>query len=319
MSTGCEYYKEIFQHSFERRKHGHDYKSPCRYHIILKKNPDFQKFGDITGSFLIPYGEKGCADIALNLYGKIIQNSIEKFPSEFSFFQNYQYKVMPDHVHWFINVKEKLPKHLGKYISLLKGDIAKKISSALNRNLISDDIFLPNYTDKIIYPGMNFDIVFKYIRENPHRLAIRIQFPEFFQRVNEIHIGNKIYSAYGNQFLLTNPFKEAVIIHRRYSPHEIEELRHKWLRTVSAGGVLISPFISSLEKKIREEAEIYGSKFILIQDEPFNERFKPAKHNYELCSQGRLLIIAPQEPMKEESFRKKCIEMNNLAETLTRL
>lgn len=92
MSTGCEYNKEIFQHSFERRKYGHNYKSPCRYHIILKKNPDFQKFGDITGSSLIPYGEEGCADIALNLYGKIIKNSIEKFPSEFSFFKTINIK-----------------------------------------------------------------------------------------------------------------------------------------------------------------------------------------------------------------------------------
>lgn len=220
---------------------------------------------------------------------------------------------MPDHVHWFLNVKERLPKHLGKYISLLKGGIAKNISSVFPGNLASEDIFLPNYTDKIIYPGRNFNVIFNYIRENPHRLAMRIQFPTFFQRVDEIKIGDKIYSAYGNQFLLTNPFKEAIIIHRRYSPQEIEELRKEWFRTAIGGGVLISPFISPSEKAIRDEAEKLGAKFILIEDQPFSEKFKPSKHNFDLCSQGKLLIIAPKEPMKKESFRGKCIEMNELA------
>ena len=318
MSTGCEFYKEDFLHSFERRKRGHDYKAPCRYHIILKKNPVFPKYGEITGDARIPYGNDGCADIALNPYGKIIQRAIENFPIEFPFFQNYQYKVMPDHVHWFLNVKERLPKHLGKYISLLKGGITKEISSLLHRDVKSDDIFIPNYTDKIIYPGKDFNVVFNYIRENPHRLAMRIQFPEFFQRVDEIKIGNKIYSAYGNQFLLTNPFKVAIIIHRRYPLQEIERLRKEWLRTALDGGVLISPFISPLEKAIRDEAEKLGSKFILIQDQPFCEKFKPFKHNFDLCSRGKLLIIAPKEPMNEKSFRNKCIEMNELAEFIAK-
>ena len=318
MSTKGEFYKEEFLHSFERRKRGHDYTAPCRYHIILKKNPDFHKFGNLTGNARIPYGQEDCADIALNPFGKAIRNSIENFPKEFPFFQNYQYKVMPDHVHWFLNVKERLPKHPGKYISLLKGGIAKEISSLLHRDLKSDDIFIPNYTDKIIYPGRDFDMIFNYIRLNPHRLAMRIQFPEFFQRVDEIKIGDKIYSASGNQFLLNNPFKDAIIIHRRYTPHEINELRYKWLRTTIGGGVLISPFISPLEKEIRDEVETLGAKFILIQDEPFSEKYKPPKHNFELCSQGRLLIIAPKESMKEKSFRDKCIRMNELAEIIAK-
>ena len=83
--------------------------------------------------------------------------------------------------------------------------------------------------------------------------------------------------------------------------------------------MLISPFISPAEKKIRDEAEMIGSKFILIQDQPFNEKYKPFKHNFELCSQGRLLIIAPKESVRKESFREKCLEMNNLAEAMAKL
>ena len=314
----CDNYKEDFQHSYCRRKRGHDYYSPCRYHIILKKNPDFPKFGVIGGDANIPQGQEGAAKILWNKYGKAANNAIFNLTHIFPFLKVLQHCVMPDHVHIFLQVKERTQKHLGYYIGQLKAAIGKEITKKENKEILGEDIFQPNYSDKIIYWGRDFNNIYNYIRENPHRLAMRIQFPEFFQRVDEIKIGDKIYSAYGNQFLLTNPFKKAIIIHRRYTPQEIEELRHKWLRTAIGGGVLISPFISPVEKKIREKAEMLGAKFILIQDQPFSEKFKPSKHNFDLCSQGKLLIIAPKEPMIENSFRKKCLQMNKLAEEIVR-
>ena len=313
------YNKEDFQHSFVRRKLGHDYKAPCRYHIIIKKKPDFQRLGEVIGDINIPYGTPGCVDISLNPIGKIIKDAIENFPMEFPYFQTYQYKIMPDHLHWFLYAKERLPKHLGKFISFFKANVSQTISTFLNRNLTSIDIFHPNYTDKIIYPGMNFNVVFNYIRENPLRLATMRQNPEFFQRINEIKIGDGLYSSYGNQYLLKNPFKEPVIIHRKYSSRYKEELKNEWMRTALAGGVLVSAYISPYEKIIREEAEMLGSKFILIQNTPFGEKFKPAKHYFELCSQGKLLIIAPKGEMKEESFREQCLKMNKLAEEIAKL
>ena len=201
---------------------------------------------------------------------------------------------------------------------MLKGNVAKRFSLLEHKLISGDEIFQPGYTDKIIYWGMNFDTIFKYIRENPHRLAMRIQFPEFFRRINKMKIGEKIYSVYGNLFLLQNPFKTAVRIHRKNTFQENEILREEWLRTADGGGVLVSPFISKAEKKIREEAEALGGKFILIQAEPFPEIFKPAKHNFELCCRGCLLIIAPNEPYKNDSFYDTCREMNELAEFIAK-
>ena len=309
----CESYKEDFNHSYCRRKRGHDYYSPCRYHIILKKKPEFDKFGRIIGDALIPSGNPGAAKMEWNVYGKAINNAIFNLHQQFSFLNVYQHCVMPDHVHIFLQVKERAEKHLGYYIGKLKANIAKEISTKEKREIFGEDIFQANYTDKIIYWGMNFQTIFDYIRENPYRLAMRIQFPEFFQRVDEIKIGDKVYSCYGNQFLTKNPFKSAVIIHRKNSIEENENLEYEWLRTAEGGGVLVSSFIAKSEKRIRDLAENEGGKFILIQDQPFGEIYKPSKHNFDLCSQGRLLIVAPKEPMKEESFRERCFQMNKLA------
>ena len=313
----CENQKDNFIHSYCRRKRSHDYRSACRYHIILKKQSEFGKFGVIIGDARIDPGQQGAAKMDLNIYGKAINNAIFNLTKQFPFFKIYQHCTMPDHVHIFLQVKEPTDKHLGYYIGLLKASIAEEISMKEKREIHGDDIFQPNYTDKIIYWGRDFNIIYQYIRENPYRLAMRIQFPDLFKRVDEIKIGDKIYSSYGNHFLLQNPFKSAVIVHRRNSIEENEHLEYEWLRTAEGGGVLVSPFISQAEKRIRDLAEKEGGKFILIQSEPFPEIFKPSKHNFELCSHGRLLIITPKMPSKE-SFREKCMEMNKLAEVIAK-
>ncbi|MCH5225823.1 MAG: transposase [Muribaculaceae bacterium] len=312
----CENYKEDFIHSYCRRKRGHDYYSPCRYHIILKKQPGFERFGRIVGDANIPPGNVGAAEMEWNKYGKAINHALFNLSHQFPFLKVYQHMVMPDHVHIFLQVKERSEKHLGYYIGQLKGNIAKNISSQDKREILGEEIFQPNYTDKIIYWGRDFDIIYQYIRENPHRLAMRIQYPEFFKRIDEIKIGDKTYSIYGNHFLLQNPFKSQVVIHRRNSVEENEKLEYEWLRIAEGGGVLVSPFISMAEKRIRDLAEKEGGKFILIQSEPFSELFKPAKHNFDLCSDGKLLIIAPNEAWSG-SFREVCLEMNKLAEEIS--
>ena len=311
-------FKETVEHSYHRRAFKHNYYAPFIYHIILKKQDNSERFGEVAGDVRIPYGSNGCAYINESTLGSIISKEIIHLPYKFPIIKLHQFKVMPDHVHILLEVKDWSPVHLDYYIDALRDNIANKYSKLKGEKISNEEIFQIGYCDKPLLLKISLDGWYNYIRLNPHRLAMRIQFPEFFQRVDEIKIGDKIYSSYGNQFLLTNPCKEAVIIHRRYTSQEIDELRQKWLSTAVTGGVLISPFISPSEKKIRDEAENLGAKFILIQDEPFREKFKPAKHNFELCSQGRLLIIAPKEPMKEDSFRGKCIKMNNLAETIAK-
>lgn len=314
----CLIAKDDIQHSYCRRKNGHDYYSPCRYHIILKKNPEFEIFGKIAGDARIPPGNPGSAEIKHNRVGKAINNCIFNLPKEFPFLKVYQHMVMPDHVHIFIQVKEKTPKPLGYYIGRLKANIGKEISSIYGEKISGETIFQANYTDKIIYWGMDFNILFDYIKENPYRRAMIMQYPEFFQRINEIKIEDKTYSLYGNLFLLKNPFKSAVIIHRKSTPEMNEELEEEWFRTAIGDGVLVSAFISKKEKRIRDEAEKRGGKFIIIMDKPFPEKFKPSKHNFELCSKGRLLLVAPTQATPSSSFRQICLEMNELAEVIAK-
>lgn len=310
-------YKPDFAHTFTRRARHHDYFSPYIYHIILKKTSDCQPFGELCGDASFAPGQQGSAFVLRNDLGNSIADVIYHIDGIDPVLQNYQYKVMPDHVHFILRIHKRTPKHLGYYIGLLKTRIAKNYSRKIGKKILAKSIFQPNYCDKPLHPGRSLNELYTYIRENPHRLAMRLQYPNFFQRARKIQIGENYYEAYGNLFLLRNPDKESVRISRKYTPEEKSALKNNWLNHAYKEGVLVSPFISNEEKQIRKEAEELGGKIILITHEAFPERFKPSKHDFDLCSQGRLLIISLGKPKSTLLTRSLCLQMNALAETLS--
>lgn len=64
---------------------------------------------------------------------------------------------------------------------------------------------------------------------------------------------------------------------------------------------------------MRKAAETLDAKIILITHEAFPERYKPAEHDFDLCSNGRLLIISLEEPKGTPLSREICRRMNALA------
>lgn len=302
-----------FKHSFTRRCHNHNYRAPFIYHIILSKADSCEPFGFVKGDARIPPGTPGCAYIELSNLGKIIEKALKELGNEQEIIQIYQYCIMPDHVHILLRVTDWSEMHLGFYITALKGKARESYNSLTGSELSSKDIFKPNYCDKPLTRRRSLDGLFRYIRENPHRLAMRRQYPQFFQRARNVQIGDRLCEAYGNLFLLRNPDKAAVKISRRDSPEAVAAKTARWLDEASRGTVLVSPFISPREKEVRAKAEARGACIILITHEAFPDRFKPSDHDFSLCCAGRLLILslghAPKTPLRREG----CLAMNALA------
>lgn len=303
-------------HSYHRRSFHHDYHNPFIYHIILKKREGCEAFGNITGDAGIPYGNPGCATVSESRLGRIIAKTVLHLPYDYPILKLHQFCVMPDHMHLLLQVLSRSEKHLDFYIDYLKERIAKRYAIQMQQSINPDDILEEGYCDKPLYDGRSLDGWYRYIRENPHRLAMRRQYPQFFRRVRNLKVGSCEYQAYGNLFLLRNPDKIAVKISRRYS--EEEKLRKKklWIESASQGTVIVSPFISTAEKAIRSEVESLGGKIILITHEAFPERFKPARHDFCLCAEGRLLIISLGKAAPASLSRADCVAMNELAEGL---
>ena len=223
---------------------------------------------------------------------------------------------MPDHVHILLQVQFRSDKHLDFYVDELRSRIAMKYSKKAGRIVEDTEIFEIGYCDRPLYDGRSLDGLYTYIRHNPHRLAMRQQYPQFFKRVCKLRICDHDYSAYGNLFLFRNPDKDAVKISRNLKHEEILEKKASWLSSASKGTILVSPFISKAEKNIRTEAESLGARIILIVHEAFTERYAPAAHDFELCSEGRLLIISLGLPIGTEISYAICSDMNKLAKTI---
>lgn len=264
----------------------HDYKSPCIYHITLRKLPGVPDFS-------IPVGSPEQARCHLYPLGDAVERCVRTISDINPSIKMLQYIIMPDHVHLLIQVKEYLDEHLGVYIGKFK---VKCIRTAEWRGIFQGPLFESQYHDRFLRPYHSLNVIYQYIRHNPHRYIARKSHPDYFRRINNLFSYEGYHwQAYGNMQLLLNPFKDYVICHRvdANTPGLEEKKRKIWLHTASNGGVLVSPFISRKEKDVRREAEDQEGKIILLVNEPFTKIYKPWGHDFELCAQGRLLIIAP--------------------------
>lgn len=305
--------REIGEHSYHRRAKDHDYYGPFIYNIVLKKRPGREDFGSVRGEARIPLGQLGCAEILESKLGRIIAKAIAHLPYEFPIIKLHQFCVMPDHVHLLMQILFRSEKHLDFYMDRLVDRIASKYSLMMGEKIVAEDIFEKGYCDKPLFEDRSLDGLYFYIKQNPHRLAMRIQYPQFFRRARNLKIGEKVYEGYGNLFQLGNPDKIVVKISRKFTVQERIKSKETVLEAARTGSVLVSPFIHPYEKEIRSEAESSGARIILITHEAFGDRYKPAAHDFGLCEEGRLLIISLGLPAKTPLTRKICEEMNELA------
>ena len=274
--------------------------------ITLSKSAGIPQFSQIEGDWRLPVGTRGSSYTRWSPIGRGIADSLYHIREIHSALRAEQYIVMPDHVHVLLWVQSTLPEHLGFFIARFK--------NAINTAVGIDHIFEDGFNDQIVTNKRDLNTIFNYIRSNPYRLAIRRAYPDFFTRCNNLIIADTPCQLYGNIHLLNNPFKDQVIVHRADDDQTFLTNRDRWLHTSANGGVLVSPFISQREKSIRKEAESSGGRLILITNRPLREREKPSGKDFDLCAQGRLLIVAPSIPMPLD--RPSCLKMNVLANTI---
>lgn len=287
------------------RDYGHDYRSRCIYHVTMTKAHGIPVFSRISGS-------PESVIVERSPLGSIIEQQIRNFPNLYPALKILQYVIMPDHIHFAIFAESILPKALGSYIGMMKvkcGQLAKE------KLMVSPPIFEKDFYDRILRRGHSLKTICNYIRQNPYRLLVRQQNPGLFRRINNIKINDSLWQTYGNLQLLDNPFKAPVLIHRADSETLKANKQLRWLYLAENGGVLVSPFISPAEKAIRRQCEEANGKVILLRNTPFKEKEKPAAHDFTLCSEGRLLILAPMSPLPSD--RKTFLYLNSVAESLS--
>lgn len=300
----------------------HDYSSRCFYLLTVTKARGIPDFSVVTGSSAIKKPAPGSPAVRLLPAGEAIASAIKDFRGRFPAVSIIRHVIMPDHIHMVVYVKERLPRPLGEYVAILKGSCSANIWAVMPQarfSIIHQTVFEQGYNDRILFRGIKLDTFLRYVEDNPRRLLVRRENPGFFTRVNNLSIDGREMSAYGNPFLLDDPQKSAVRISRSFTTEELRRRKLQWLATVRNGGVLVSPFISAAEKKVRDWAVANGGKIIQLLPNGFPPKYKPPGNTFGLCSQGRLLQVAPtlHQAAKMEMTRARAMEMNRLAELIS--
>ena len=327
---------EETKHNMKRRKPWHNYQRKGTYMLTLVvdgRQP-------LLGKLVMPTNNQS-AYVELTELGKIIYNKeTQKIPHFYKMVEVWKVCIMPDHIHMIVRVKEDMPdgKHLGDVVRGFKvgctrawwrqsaipagetAGVAKTTTPAvspagLNRPLL----FESGYNDQILLEDGQLDNWLHYLDDNPRRLAIKRQHPDYFTTMHYTDIAEWHCQLVGNSFLLNIPDKVAVIVHSAYTDKEYADYKQKWLACGERGGVLVSAAIATREKEVMREAMNRGFRLILVRENGFPPLYKPAGESFDACSEGRLLQVSPWEyhMQRRTISREQCLILNRLVETIT--
>ncbi len=303
---------------FYLRAEWHDYASRCFYMITVNKSADAPVLSAVKGE-ITPQG--AVARTELTPTGVIVENALKRIKEHYPFVEIGRIAVMPDHVHFMVFVKLAGKIQLGEVVRIFK-----KESSVYYKELFPESpiakrggsLFVDGFNDRIVYKQGQLDRFKRYVLDNPRRYYLRVSHPRFFNCCRNISLNGEVYSVYGNFMLLSHPIREFVKVSRRFTAEELQRRMAAWNETIRGAGVLISPFISPKEKEVMRAGIERGASIIRIVENGFPERYKPEGDWFDLCAEGRLLIIAPVNfnSRRERIKREQCVAMNELAERI---
>ncbi len=293
----------------------HDYTSRCIYMVTVSAAPGAPRFSSIKG---VVTSEGVKAETELFPAGEIIEREINALHSNYPSVSVLAYCVMPDHVHIVIFIREKTELTLSRIVAAVKARSTSAFWAAFPDSQLAsarESLFAKGFNDRIVRGEGQTDTFCQYVRDNPKRYFLRKAHPEYFNRCRIISINGRELAAFGNLLLLRHCVKSAVKVSRSLAAEEATARERAWSETVRSRGVLVSPFISEGEKAVRNQAVEGGACIIHILPNGFPERFKPCGRDFELCVEGRLLLIAPVEynTRKTVVTRGQCLAMNELA------
>lgn len=196
---------------YTRRAFFHDYTKPCIYMFTLRKSATTPVFSVVTGNPHILTGDEA-PKVTHTPAGDFLQSEIDRLesyhPSEIKLIKTV---IMPDHVHMLLRVIKTLPRPVTNYVAAM---MSATTSGMRKQGMIGPEqsCFEPGITDSIVTGRGQFDIQYGYICDNPRRLLMKRLCNDLFRRRLSMEIGDNLYDAFGNMFLLRRPL---VAVHVR--------------------------------------------------------------------------------------------------------
>lgn len=345
-----------FHHSMKRRCFVHDYKGRSIYLITLEVSGRRRLLGRILGADApgtgpgsaspeIPLSVSGLSEAELTAInarlfepselGRRVADEFMKIGEHVPGVKSLLAQAMPEHFHGILFVTHEINRSLGSIMAGFKGkcsQVARELgvlevlthlaSNRADGGAVNVSLWEEGFHDRILTSDGQLEKMFRYVRDNPRRLVLRLKYPDLFTSVRCLAGHGHVFEAFGNGFLLQNDAIIQVQCSRRFFGFKREEKlgltpgapnrkvkvtreiafetpefaakKAELFAAAKKGAVLCSPCISDGEKAIAYAAVDAGHSLIVLRNEPFPPRFKPSGRFFDACAEGRLLMLCPQ-------------------------
>jgi len=253
-------------------------------------------------------------------------------------------QLMPDHFHGILFVRKEMDVALGNVIrgfmigctkaynggsSLVSPQVCgapdqgavecSAYSRGSGQRASLQPLWEKGYHDRLLMHEGQLQNMIDYVRDNPRRLMLRRQHRDLFIVQRNVCFGYWNFSAIGQVRLLDMPLV-AVHVRRYFNDGQRRDYMNGCILAARRGAVLVSPFISEYEKRVRDEAFREGLFCIQLCIEPFSDYHKPPGELTEYCADGRLLLLtlSTGTPHAHRITRDECSALNALAESMAR-
>lgn len=319
-SSAPEFWKPV-NPSMNRRCKNHDYYAPCIYMITLRSKKVFGRLSNIVGS-TAPGSPR--IEVQNTAVGNIITRQLFALPGKYPGIRMLRKVIMPDHIHFLLYVTKRTDLSLSDYISSFMGACSRSFWNSFPESDLSKErvgLFEKGFNDKILLRKGQLERFNHYISDNPLRLKIRLDHPEFFFNKRCVFIDGVNHEAFGNLQLLNHPVIEAVVVSSKYSEQERKKHFETWREVVRQGGVLVGAFVHPEEQRIKEGALKHGASIIQIVSQGFSDKYKPSEKDMTYCAAGKIMEIAylPYSTRKIPFTKAFCYEMNDFARRIAQL
>lgn len=325
-------------HNTHYREGYWDYRQPAIYLLTfttIDRRP-------ILGSLI---GDCNNARVEPSEVGNIVLRQFERLSSICPNIRILAKQLMPDHFHGILYVTAPLEKHLGIYIRGFKQQCNKEyrqLVAVANRESLTPNscveqtkevskfdcsqqslktgiaLFATDYYPSRLKGPGQLQIMFDYLRDNPRRLAVKRTRPGYFRIQRNVVIAGTTCDTIGNQRLLLAPHLKPVHVRRVWNQEQTRNYMNECIIAARQGAILISPFISETERAVRDEALKEHLPIIIVHHTSLPELYKPEPMFFDACTEGRILIIAPQGQQSSSSTitYAHCSALNQFAETI---
>ena len=286
------------------------WRKPCIVHVTMVANARQPIFGTLTHDGSQAIVEKTPIGWALiNQQRRLLERCPEiKILAD---------KVMPDHHHIVLQVTRTMQHSIKEVV---RGYMQGCKAEARKLGFIGNIYDAPPFYRVLTHKGQLAAMI-NYVYANAERAWLRKQNPDLFRLHRQTEVRGLTFTSLGNHFLLDWPDRQLIEISRSATDEQIKQQLQSALAAARNGAITYTAAISKGEQMIARTIREQGCPLVVLlnngfpaEDSPQARYYKPGGLYFNACSQGKLLLLEPNEQMfllptivtaTNETLRKK--------------